>query len=528
MARSASFWLVILAINLSSFLALMEGTILSNALPTIVDALSDGNTYVWVGSAYNIASAAFMPATGALAQAFGRKSVALVSITLFSLGCVICGATTSMTMLIIGRTVQGLGGAGIFTTSAIILSDLVPLSERGLFNGLYQITWCLASAIGPVVGGALSQAGQWRWVFYLNLPLALVTAVLVLTCLHLKTPKRTWVEITHLMDWIGNFLIVSCSTTIAIALTWAGSTYEWSSWHVLVPLCVGSIGLAAFFLYEFWLAEQPLVPIALMGNRTTLSGYLQTFILPIPFFALAYYMPLYFQVCKGFSPLKSGVQLLALALLGPTFAIIAGISVKVTQRYRPQIWVGWIIEIVGMGLLGSTSSTTAIGTVIGFEIIAGAGFGVVFSSLYFPVLAPLPISSNALALAFYSFLRVFAQIWGITIGGTILQNQLIKKLPQQLLTQFSSQGDVVFDVIPLLQELEEPLLGEVRAAFASSLQRIWQVMAGISGVGLLVSLFMRHVSLHTSVDSDWGAVEKQGPDQRNEPKAASGDPAPIG
>ncbi|KAK0205831.1 iron permease [Desarmillaria ectypa] len=527
MARSASFWLVILAINLSSFLALMEGTILSNALPTIVDTLHGGNTYVWVGSAYNIACAALMPATGALAQAFGRKSVTLVSVTLFSLGCALCGAATSMTMLIVGRTVQGLGGAGIFTTSAIILSDLVPLSERGLFNGLYQITWCLASAIGPIVGGALAQTGQWRWVFYLNLPIALVTAALVLTCLHLKTPERTWAEIMHLMDWTGNFLIISCSTSIAIALTWAGLTYKWSSWHVLVPLCVGSVGLVAFFLYESRVAKQPLVPVMLMGNRTTLSGYLQTFILPIPFLALVYYLPLYFQICKGSSPVKSGVQLFGLALPGPTFAVIAGISVKVTQRYRPQIWFGWITEIVGMGLLGSTSSTTAVGTVIGFEIIAGAGFGVVFSSLYFPVLAPLPISSNAHALAFFSFVRVFAQIWGITIGGTILQNQLVKKLPQQLLTQFSLQTDVVFDVIPLLKELEEPLLGEVRAAFASSIQLIWQVMAGISGLGLLISLFMRHMDLHTSVDSDWGAVEKQGQvDQENERKV--GDAAPIG
>ncbi|KAK0472778.1 MFS general substrate transporter [Armillaria novae-zelandiae] len=521
MARSASFWLVILAINLSSFLALMEGTIISNALPTIVEALHSGNTYVWVGSAYSIACAALMPATGALAQAFGRKSVTLASITIFSLGCVLCGAASSMSMLIAGRTIQGLGGAGIFTTSAIILSDLVPLSERGLFNGLYQITWCLASAIGPIVGGALSETGQWRWVFYLNLPIALVAGALVLMCLHLKTPGRTWAEIMDLMDWTGNFLIISCSTSIAIALTWAGLTYAWSSWHVLVPLCIGGVGLVAFLLYESWLAKQPLVPVALMGNRTTLSGYLQTFILPIPFLALVYYLPLYFQVCKGFSPIKSGVNLFGLCFSAPPFAVIAGISVKVTQRYRPQIWFGWITGIIGMGLLGSTSSTTSVGTVIGFEIIAGAGYGAIFSALYFPVLAPLPISSNALALAFFSFVRVFAQIWGITIGGVILQNQLVKNLPQELLTQFSLQSDVVFDVIPLLQELEEPLLGEVRAAFASGIRLIWQVMAGISGLGLLISLFMRHMSLHTSVDSDWG--EKQG--QVDQPKPV--DAAPL-
>ncbi len=121
-------------------------------------------------------------------------------------------------------------------------------------------------------------------------------------------------------------------------------------------------------------------------------------------------MPLYFQVCKGFSPVKSGLKLFGLCFSAPPFAVIAGVSVKVTQRYRPQIWLGWITGIIGMGLLGSTSSTTSVGTVIGFEIIAGAGYGAIFSSLYFPVLAPLPISSNALALAFFSFVRVFAQV----------------------------------------------------------------------------------------------------------------------
>lgn len=129
-------------------------------------------------------------------------------------------------------------------------------------------------------------------------------------------------------------------------------------------------------------------------------------------------MPLYFQVCKGSSPIKSGVQLFGLSFSAPPFAVIAGISVKVTQRYRPQLWFGWITGIIGMGLLGSTSSTTALATIIGFEIIAGVGFGIIFSCLYFPVLAPLPISSNAFALAFFSFVRIFAQVSKSYLYGT--------------------------------------------------------------------------------------------------------------
>ncbi|KAJ7432347.1 MFS general substrate transporter [Mycena latifolia] len=507
--RSLSFWLVILGLNISSFLALLEGTIISNALPTIVNSLH-GADYVWVGSAYSLSAATFMPSTGVLAQTFGRKAVLISSLAIFSLGCALCGAAQTMAMLIGGRVVQGMGGAGILSTCTIIISDIVPLSDRGVFNGIIQLTWCLASAIGPVIGGTLAEEGEWRWIFYLNLPIAPVSGLLVIAFLNLKVPRRTWYECWQQFDGLGNFLVISGSSVLAIGLTWGGSAkFSWSSVSVIAPLCIGGATLVVFMLYEYRWSPSPMVPVKLMLNRTTLSGYLQVMIYPIPFLSLVYYLPVYLQACKGLSPIRSGVVLFGLAFSTPPVAILSGIIITITKRYRAQLWLGWVISVVGLVLMGTTHSDTSLRTFIGFEILVGAGFGIIFSSTYFPVLAPLPITSAAQALAFYTFLRQFFQIWGITVGGVILQNTLPKHLPQAVLSALPSNTDVL-TLVPLLRKLSQPDLDLTRAAFAESLDKVWQIMAGISGAGLLVSFLMASHPLHTTTDKDWGMKEKEG------------------
>ncbi|KAJ7806153.1 major facilitator superfamily domain-containing protein [Mycena olivaceomarginata] len=515
--RSPSFWLVILGLCISSFLALLEATIVSNALPTIVNSLH-GEDYVWVGSAYNLAAAAFMPSTGVLAQMFGRKSVLVGALAVFSLGCALCGAAQTMAMLIGGRVVQGIGGAGILSVSTIIISDVVPLSDRGVFNGLLQLTWCLASGLGPVVGGTLAQNGKWRWIFYLNLPIAPIPSILVATCLNLKVPRWTWSESWQHFDALGNLLVISGSSLFAIGLTWGGSAkFPWDSASVIAPLCIGGVILLAFMLYEYRWSPSPMVPVKLMLNRTTLSGYLQVMIFPIPFLALVYYLPIYLQACKGLSPARSGVILFGLAFSTPPIAIISGIIITITKRYRAQLWLGWVISIVGLVLMGTTHTDTSLRTFVGFEILVGAGFGIIFSSTYFPVLAPLPLTAAAHALAFFAFLRQFFQIWGITVGGVILQNTFPGRIPEELLARLPSNLDPL-TLIPLLRELSAADLEITRIAFADSLDRVWQVMAGVSGAGLLVSCFTRHYELHTSTDKDWGVKEKE----KDVPSAGAG------
>ncbi|KAJ3543934.1 hypothetical protein NM688_g5798 [Phlebia brevispora] len=278
--KGLAFWLIILSLCMTLFLSALEMTSVSNALPTIIQELH-GVDYVWVGSAYVLASTSFLPASGGFAEAFGRRITMLIAVGLFTLGSALCGAAQDMNMLIGGRAVQGMGGGGILSITSIIVSDLVPLKERGLYNGLIGLTWGFATAIGPLVGGALAQNGHWRWLFYLNLPICGVASALVLAFLHLPTPAGTLREKVLRIDWVGIALSTLSTVSCVIALTWAGIRYPWSSAKILVPLILGLFGLAIFLLYEATLARNPIVPPKLLANRTSLSGYLQTFLTPV-------------------------------------------------------------------------------------------------------------------------------------------------------------------------------------------------------------------------------------------------------
>ncbi|KAI5117064.1 hypothetical protein M0805_006786 [Coniferiporia weirii] len=513
--RGTAFWATIFVVNIAYFVALLETSSISTPLPTIINDLH-GTDFVWTGAAYNIAATAMMPTTGGLAQAFGRRPVMLASLLFFSVGSAMCGAANSDKLLVAGRTVQGAGGAGLFSMSYIILSDIVPLKERGSFNGILQLAWCIAAGIGPALGGALAQGGNWRWLFYLNLPIAGLAAILVVLFMHLKTPEGSFSEKLKRIDIFGNLLVMSSTVAVAIALTWGGSVFPWSSARVLVPLVLGAVGLGAFLLYEARWARFPLVPFHLLNNRTSLSGFLQNTLVTIPFTSLVFYLPIYFQACKGFGPLHSGTTIFALGFSVAPISVLAGLSVQFTGRYRPQLWAGWALAVPALALLGTTGVDTPLSRVVGYQVLAGVGFGAVFSGSYFPVLAAVPVTSVAHAVALFSFLRQFGQIWAITISGSILQNVLSHTLPSNFTSVLSSSSpsigsssDIAFAVIPALSHTSEPLLGEIREAFAEGLRLMWRVLAGFAGLGLVVSAGMRGLPLHRTTDGDWGIEEKE-------------------
>ncbi|KAG8703167.1 hypothetical protein FRC09_004312 [Ceratobasidium sp. 395] len=505
--KDLRFWLIFLALCVSTFLSALELTSVSTALPTIVESLN-GHDFAWVGSAYTLGSTAFMPMSGGLAEIFGRRSVMLASLVIFAVGSAVCGAAQSMNMLIAGRTIQGIGGGGILTLTDIIVADLVPLAERGPYLGIVGSVWAVASAIGPPIGGAFAER-SWRWLFYINLPLAGIAIVLVLVFLRLNTPKDSFKHKITRIDWIGNFLVIGSTASTIIALTWAGARYSWSSYQVLVPLIVGLAGLAAAFAYEFTLAVEPIIPRELLSNRTSLSGYLGTFFHGIVVTAIIYYLPVYFQASKGDSPIQSGVDLFGIAFTVAPFAIFTGISTVVLKKYRPQNYIAWGFTLIGTGLLSTLKYDSSKAHSIGFQILIGIGGGILYASTTFPILAPLPVSRNAPALALFAFVRTFAGTYGVAIGSSVLQTELSKRLPLQFTAQFPGGSDIAFSAIPFINALEEPLRSEVRAAFADSLAILWKVMIGIAGMGLISVLLMKEVEMNTQTDEKWAIEQKK-------------------
>ncbi|KAH0828707.1 Mfs1.2 [Lanmaoa asiatica] len=505
--KSLKFRLVFASMCICLFLSALEVSSVSTALPTIANTLH-ASQFTWVGSAYALASTAFLPTSGGLAQTFGRRPTILMTIGFFALGSGICGGAKSMNMLIAGRIIQGLGGGGIQSLTEIILADLVTLRERGAYVGLYGFTWCVATSMGPVVGGSLAARGQWRWLFYLNLPISLVACVSVFFLLDLPIPPGGYRDKFMRMDWIGNLLVISSTIAYTIGLTWGGITAPWSSATVLVPLVLGFFGLSVFIAYEATLARWPLVPISIMTNLTSISGYIQTFCSTVTTLTVGFYYPVYFQACKGASPVASGIYSLAFASLGPA-GIATGLSVQATRRYRPQMWIGWTISIIGLGLLSTIDATDSLSKSAGYLVLFGWGIGMLSATPMFPIQALLPVTQNAPALAFMWFIRSFAIVWGITIGSTVLQNELAKKLPALFIQSLPQGTAIMYALIPQLSTLPPQTRLEIQVAFASSLAVLWRVSAVVNGAGLVASLFMRGLPLNNTLDADWAANDEK-------------------
>ncbi|BGP41619.1 hypothetical protein JCM10449v2_005610 [Rhodotorula kratochvilovae] len=526
--KDARFWFVFVALCFCCFLSALDLTAVSTALPSIA-ADFESSDFSWVGSAYALTSTALIPWTGGLAAIFGRRPVMVAALVLFALGSALTGAGQNMAMVIAGRSVQGIGGGAILTMTEIIVCDLVPLNERGAYFGIIGAVWALASAIGPPIGGALASAGAWRWLFYLNLPLTGLALALVMVCLNVKSPKTTLKEKLALMDY-ANVIFVASSTATILGLTWGGTTYSWSSFRVLVPLILGIVGMIAFVLVERSFVKHPTVPFDILRHRNSWIGFLTTFLHSVCVMALMYFLPTYFQM-RGDSAIQSGVKLFPLSFTVAPLAIAVGISVTVTGHYWVQNLVGWLFAIVGYGLLTLLKADSSRNMWAGFTVIIGMGLGMLYAATNFPVLAPLKPSQQPHAvrriisslpaaradlaalpqITFFGFVRSFGQVFGIAIGSTIFSNELTKNLPEEFASQFGEMtGDIAYALIPQIKTLAEPLRSDVQAAFADSLRTIWQVLIGVAGLGLVVSVFMQSLPLTTEMDEEnWGLKEKE-------------------
>ncbi|EMD31220.1 hypothetical protein CERSUDRAFT_100570 [Gelatoporia subvermispora B] len=460
---------------------------MTTALPTIVQDLG-GTQFLWVPDAYGLTAAALVPLSGNLAEIFGRRPTMLITLFFFAAGSAIGGAAQNMTMLIAGRALQGVGGGGIYAMTQIILSDMVTLKERGKYSGLYGFVFAIAGGIAPVIGGGLAKPKKWRWLLWLNIPISAVAFFLFLLFCNLPTPSGTMRQKLKRIDVVGQTLVIGATTACIIALVWGGVIFSWSSAHVIVPLVIGFAGLLVFVVYETSFCSDPVLPRQIISNRTTISGYIQIFMIAFIFSDIIYFFPNYYQACKDASPVASGVDVFVVGFTVAPVSVISGATVAALKRYRPQMWLGWVLTIIGFGLLTTVRENTSRSATLGFQSIVGVGLGMSYYTAFFPVLAPLPV-------------------WGLSVGGTILQNGLQSKLPPAFSQRFDSSSGLAYAIVPQIPGLPQPLKDQVRAAFAQSLAHNWIMLTALSAVGLAASLMMKSLPLHTDRDERWAIPE---------------------
>lgn len=423
------------------------------------------------------------------------------------------GAAKNMTVLIIGRTIQGIGGGGLEALVEIILTDMTTLKERPLWVGLLGFVWAGGSVSGPIVGGAFSQYVSWRWIAWINLPLIAVAIVLIPPFLKLQTLTQPLKVKLKEVDWLGISLFLAGMTLFVLGITWGGALYSWQSWKTLLPLILGTTLLIAFAAWEGLTTKEPMIPYRLFKTRTSAFSLLGAFLHGIIVFGVLFYLPIYFEGVIGDSPLRAAVEALGLALAVTAFAIIAALAIDVVRRYAWSVWIGWVTTTVGMGLMILLNRTSVQSARIGYQILAGVGLGMLYPSLGIPLQAAVDLNDNGIAMGTFVFARQTGAVIGLALGAAVFSNSFTSSLPRNLPSSLESLRDsnaavsLISDLRHL--DLDAATLKSILNAYSTALRWVWVAMVVVAGLGLIASLAIRDITLESEERGRQAFVESQ-------------------
>jgi Major Facilitator Superfamily len=453
-------------------------------------------------------STIFTPLYGQVANVFGRRWPAISGVAIFVLGSGISGGATSTATLIVGRLIQGIGGAGIQAMTNIIVSDLVPVRERGRYLGIIFAVFGVGIAIGPPIGGAIAQHGKWRWIFWLNLPLGGLAIALPLLFLHIETPKVIKLqEKVRQIDWVGNLLLVGSIVAILIPLSWADTRYPWSSWRIFVPLAIGFIAMIVFHGFEATrFCNNPTIPSRLFGNRTSAITLANTFLSSMLTFWRIYFLPLYFQGVLLASPGRSGVLLLPSVLLGAPASVIAGVALSKWGRYKFIHLFGYTLMTLATGLYINLGESSSLAQVVIYQAISGVGGGVLLSTFLPAVQAAWPQSDSAVVSATWGYLRTFGSIWGAAVPAAIFNSRFMyyaEGISDVDIRNKLGGGNAYAHVSSsYLRSLPDSVRQEVIGAYLSTMKNLWEVCLGFCVFSLLLTFAEKDITMSTTLNSD--------------------------
>ena len=350
------------------------------------------------------------------------------------------------------------------------------------------------------------QLGVSKYVFRINLPFTGVGFVMIVLFLNLGFKRGKIMAQLARIDWIGLFIFVASTTSFMIPITWGGVMYPWSSWQTLLPLILGGAGLVGFVLYENYIAVEPLLRLSIFGNWTARVTYLQTVIHGMILWSIVYFLPLYYEAVKGYTPIVAGLGAFPESFTVAPASVATGIAIAITGRYRWGVWAGWVLTTLGCGLLILLDVDTSIAGWIFLNIVPGLGTGILFSAMTFSLQASSRNEDIAFAIAFFTFFRSFGQTLGIAVGGVIFQNQIYTKLLAYPLLaahaqEYSQEASSLVQVIRTMAD-DLPQKAQLIQAYADSLKTIWVVMCALSAVALLSSAFVQGYTLDVAHETE--------------------------
>jgi EmrB/QacA subfamily drug resistance transporter len=481
------------------FLAALDQTIVSTALPTIVGDFHSSNLLSWVITAYLLASTASTPLWGKAGDLYGRKRIFQLAIVVFLVASALCGASRNIYELIAFRGLQGIGGGGLLSLAFAIIGDVIPPRERGRYQGYFGAVFGVASVVGPLAGGFAVDSLSWRYIFYINLPLGIAALAVTNRVLRLPVRKRE-VQI----DWWGAILLVAGVSCILLATQLGGTTYSWSSWQVIGLFALGAVVLAGFALREAT-APEPILPLGLFRLQIFTVANIIAFVSGVAMFGALAFLPQYLQLVHGVSATESGLLLLPLLVGLLAMSISSGLYISRTGKYRWFPLAGTIGVTIGLALLSRLGAHTSLTIISLYVLVFGLGLGLFMQVLVLVVQNAVPMNQMGVATSSVTFFRSMGGAIGASALGAVLTAGITAEFPKFLpRAVLAGGGNKVAELIQSPQALDKlklthPAIHEgIIQAYSHAIDRLFVVAVPVSILSVIAALFINQVQLRGS------------------------------
>ncbi|KAH9905641.1 MFS general substrate transporter [Xylariomycetidae sp. FL2044] len=502
--KHISFYMSVLTLGLMALITSWDATSLAIALPTISEELG-GTTLLsfWANVSFMLGVTITQPVYMTASDVFGRKPALYTSMMLFFSGIMVFATANTMTTIVAGRIIQGLGAGGLDVLEDIILADITSLKERPLYLGIISIAIALGTITGPIFGSLFSEFVSWRWIGWINLPVLGVSFLLAFFYLKLKPVPMGLLEKFCRLDWIGISLFSAGSIAFSLPLSWASALYPWSSWRTILPLAIGLALFVAFAFYEKRINDtgEPMIPYRIF-NRTATLSIITGFIHGLILYTILLYLPLYLQAVFLQSPLEAAKSILPIAVFVVVFSFVGPVTVESTRRYRITIWVGWILTTVFLGLWCLVDHGTPKAQVYVFQSLLGAGLGILFTVTQLPLQASVAdVNDMGVAIGTFVTFRLFGALIGLAVGSTAFSSvfethvRVLETLPDEAAVLRDPSQAISFIPALVRSHLPDDTMDILINAYRQSFQAIWIVMTVLSGLGLIASFFMKELTL---------------------------------
>jgi EmrB/QacA subfamily drug resistance transporter len=484
---------IFVAVLLGMLLAALDQTIVATALPTVVADLGGAGHQSWVVTSYLLASTVVTAVVGKLGDLFGRKPVFLAAISFFLVGSVLCGIANSMAVLVASRALQGVGGGAIMVTATAVIGEVIPLRERGRYQGALGAVFGVTTVIGPLLGGFFTDQLSWRWAFWINVPVAaVVIAVAVVAIPKLGRTARP------VIDYAGIVFVGLGAVGLTLATSWGGNTYAWGS-PTIIGLFVGSVVALAVFVIVELRATEPILPIRLFRDPVFTVCCVLSFVVGFAMLGALTFLPTFMQFVDGVSATVSGLHTLPMVVGLLATSMSSGIIVGRTGRYKIFPIAGTAIMAVGFLLLSQMGPDTPTALQSLYLVVLGAGIGMCMQVLVLIVQNTVDFADLGVATSGVTFFRTIGSSFGAAIFGSLFANFLQSRVGPALAT--SGAAPEAAQSPEALHKLPHQAAAPIIGAYADALDQVFLFAAPVAVVAFVLALFLKQVPLRNTAAS---------------------------